>query len=146
MRRLIEYVLEGVKVRKEYRDLVRSLSGQIAENLALIMWARLFDPTNQNINHWKVELKGHCLNITDVELKKKNSRQSVLKEVLIDSCDFNTAKGIRSVSWLKFGRENIPDDERIDQACEAAVPVMMNLIKEIGLGSIGGVKRIIQEL
>ena len=50
------------------------------------------------------------------------------------------------LSWLKFGRENIPDDERIDQACEAAVPVMMNLIKEIGLGSIGGVKRIIQEL
>lgn len=146
MRKLIEYILEGAKVRKDYKDLVKSLSGQIAENLAVIVWARLFDPSNQNINHWKVELKGHCLNITDVELKKKNSRQSVLKEVLIDSCDFNTAKGIRSMSWLKFGRENIPDDERIDKACEAAVPIMMDLIREIGLGSIGGVRRIIYEL
>lgn len=146
MRKLIEYILEGAKVRKDYKDLVKSLSGQIAENLAVIVWARLFDPSNQNINHWKVELKGHCLNITDVELKKKNSRQSVLKEVLIDSCDFNTAKGIRSMSWLKFGRENIPDDERIDKACEAAVPIMMDLIREIGLGSIGGVRRIIHEL
>lgn len=146
MRKLIEYILEGAKVRKDYKDLVKSLSGQIAENLAVIVWARLFDPSNQNINHWKVELKGHCLNITDVELKKKNSRQSVLKEVLIDSCDFNTAKGIRSMSWLKFGRENIPDDDRIDKACEAAVPIMMDLIREIGLGSIGGVRRIIHEL
>ena len=57
---MIDYIYEWARQRSSFRDKIEERVKIISSHLVLIMWAKIYDPGNRNIVHWKGELIGFC--------------------------------------------------------------------------------------
>jgi hypothetical protein len=79
-----EILREMAIKRSEFIDRVESKGYKIAEHILYLICTSLYDSKNQNINHWKVEIKGWTKELARMMLKDVSTlKQSTYKDVAI---------------------------------------------------------------
>lgn len=148
MRTLIDYIYEWARQRSSFKSKIEEKVKIISSHLALIMWARIYDPDNRNINHWKEELIGFCgdLALLKMENNKYSKRKNVFEEVFYKTCEVNTAEGMYAESYKKLREEGITNHQEAMRACERAVVVMINLIDMMARKDVEGIENYIESL
>ena len=103
------YIFEMAHDRKQIRNKVEGLHGQIIENWCLVKYCSLYDNDNINKNHWKNELITHLKSIYKLTLKDGNkySKFKLIYTILIEEYEITTAKKIEQEIYRKFKKENI---------------------------------------
>lgn len=148
MRTLIDYIYEWARQRSSFRDKIEERVKIISSHLVLIMWAKIYDPDNRNIIHWKGELIGFCgdLALLKMENNKYSKRKKVFEEVFYGTCEVNTAEGMYAESYKKLREEGITDRIESMKACEKAVIVMINLVDMMARKEVENIENYIELL
>lgn len=94
-----------------FKDKIESLDEQLIENWCLCKYCQLFDKENQNFNHWKNELYAVLQAFGNFKLKSGN-KSKIMRRVLIDIYEYNTASQVKNVIRDKFIDEKFPVDGR----------------------------------
>lgn len=97
---------------------IEGLKFQIIQNWCLCKWCQLFDPANENFNHWKEELASHLLQLQNSKLKGKISKAKQLKRYFIEYYEYNDKAVVVGAIRDKFYREKIIDKLQIDTVAD----------------------------
>lgn len=104
---------------KKYKQYIIGMRKQISENWCLCKYCQLFDKENQNFNHWKNELYAVLQAFGNFKLKSVN-KSKIMRRVLIDIYEYNTASQVKNVIRDKFIDEKFPVDGRNEFDCVAS--------------------------
>ena len=111
----------GSRKKNKLKMFIRDIEGlkfQIIQNWCLCKWCQLFDPANENFNHWKEELASHLLQLQNSKLKCKISKKKQLKRYFIEYYEYNDKVVVVGAIRDKFYRENIIDKLQIDAVAD----------------------------
>ena len=139
MKNIKEYLLEAIQNtyifemaydRKELKKMVEGLFDQIIENWCLIKYCSLYDPTNTNSNHWRVELRSHIYNIHKMKLKGGNesTKSNLIKDIVYDKKEICTSKDISKIIRIKFRTEGLQIKSDICNECIEELPFIIELL------------------
>lgn len=121
---------------KDYKNRIEGLRIQIVQNWCLCMYCKMFDPDNINFRHWAEELNAHISNIQTLKLKSGADKTEILKRLLIDDLEYDDVDVIFVLADGKFGLEDISDDDKLKQVCEAFVEGVNRLIEVLAGNSV----------
>lgn len=117
-----------------FKDKIESLSDQLIENWCLCKYCQMFEPDNQNFNHWKNELYAVLHAFGNFKLKSGN-KSKIMRRVLIDEYEFNTIEQVRKVIRDKFHVEKFPvDGNEIESVASEFANEIENIIDVVSNG------------
>lgn len=93
---------------------IEGLKFQIIQNWCLCKWCQMFDPGNENFNHWKEELAAHMLQLQNSKLKGKISKRKHLERYFIEYYEYNDKDSVIGAIRDKFAKEKIVDQLQIN--------------------------------
>lgn len=103
----------AIPLKMFIRD-IEGLKFQIVQNWCLCKWCQLFDPMNDNFNHWKEELSSYMLQLQNTKIKNGISKKKHLNKYFIDYYEFNDKDVVIGAIRDKFYKENIIDQKQIN--------------------------------
>ena len=116
---------------KNFLTIANGLRRQIAINWCLCKWCQLFDPGNENFNHWKDELATHMSNLNDISIKKNIKKNKHLYKIWVVDYDFDDKDIVLRVIANKFTKENINDMAQREAVAEAFAQHVEDVINVI---------------
>lgn len=145
---MIDYIYEWARQRSSFKAKIEERVKIISSHLVLIMWAKIYDPGNRNLIHWKGELIGFCgdLALLKMENNKYSKRKKVFEDVFYRTCEVNMAKGMYAESYKKLREEGITDRIESMKACEKAVIAMINLVDMMARKEVENIENYIELL
>lgn len=121
---------------KAYRDRVDGLRFQLVENWCLCKWCQLYNPKNENFNHWIVELKACINNLKLLDIKNGVDKRKTLLRMLVNDYDYDDTNMIIRIINDKFDSEKIMDNnQRVRVATEFADSIQ-KLIETISINTV----------
>lgn len=110
---------------------IEGLKFQIIQNWCLCKWCQLFNPENDNFNHWKEELAAHILQLQNSKLKGKISKRKQLQRYLVEYYEYNDKDVVVGAIRDKFAIEKIYDKKQIDVVASSFAKNIGSLIDVI---------------
>lgn len=142
-------VFEMAYPRKRYKEFfVSDISDQVVENYCLIIYALTHDNfPNDDINHWKQELRTQLLRLCRLEIKGNSTfdaKRKAIEEVWINELEMNSYDTVYKTIVVKFEEEGI--ESGFDDVIITFINNLHILIELIALGKEDKIKQYIKEL
>ena len=115
---------------KIYKKRVDGLRFQLVENWCLCKWCQMFDPTNQNFNHWISEFKACTTNLKYLDLKEKANKRRTLVKMLIRDYDYEDPSMIEQIIRDKFDTEHIKETWEVAEEFTKNVRDLIDVISQ----------------
>lgn len=119
---------------KEYTKRIDDVMYQLAENWCLCKWCQLFDPENDNFNHWKEELSAYVMKLASPKLKNNIGKKKHLEKHLVEWYDLDEKDMVIDVIDFKFDKEHIMDNSQREVVANAFATSIHKLIDAISSG------------
>lgn len=148
MRRLFETfgLFEQAYNRMDFKKKVESFTTQIVENLALLVYCKLYDKTNQNRNHWRRELVSYLSILTEVVVKNASKKQ-VLEDVWLNVRELDTKSGILVEVTVKFLKEGLfVEDPKVQRTFSETTKYIRPLIDKIASEDYPTIKQWVNQI
>lgn len=135
--KITNILLEQAFQRKTFMLNIKAHTRQILQNMALIKYARKYaNPQHMRlIDHWKVELAGHLLDICQDKLKNNDTYQARYRaayQVLVEMDEIPIDKTkVTNYIRLKFRSEHIPLDSKVEPIVKECMQKTEDLLKLI---------------
>lgn len=114
--------------KKEFEKHIYNLKDQLVENWCLCAFCSLYDKTNPNFSHWKVEFASYSNKIKRVSLKA-GSKYKIIHNIYIEKFDLNQPKMIGMIFKEKFIDEQLQDNDVFNNICNVCAQNAEKLVK-----------------
>lgn len=130
---------------KVYIKKIEFYMHDLVENWCLCKWCQMFDPENNNFNHWKKELRAFINQLKDPVIKNSIGKKKHLQRWLKEYYELDTKSMVRRIIQDKFTEEHIIDASQVDEVAQAFAVNVDSLIDIINDDSLSTMNYITSE-